>query len=416
MNASRRALVAAGATTGVLVVFAVLAANIAWDPQLTGYRHRKPYHIQLRLDDWPLAFSAASITRAPTITTDNQLDNVPKTQTLSWTHVAGGGTVRLPFDRNAEADTSAAFVRYVVLVAPSLCVLPLLSFVAEGLGLDCDSPKHLEIEHQTPRYLESVGIHAPLGFSIAARRSFDLPARNRTDTTVVPHYSIVRGTIGGPPQQILDGLPQSAPEIYEAIKIVSHLYSEPVRIGSDNAAHPRNRDVPPEQRLKHFRRGTMSVMCAEFRNLFLDFAARNALIGRVRPVNAFNYFPPFRDLVPYSHALAEIYVQSWERWVLVDPWLGFMLSIDGRLVDVEELSSLPRHDLRRVRRVPIVDKVRRYAAETADAPRRLKITPPLELAVPMMSSIDPATRHFTIGYTDYFRAVHYGPVHTRWSE
>ena len=80
---------------------------------------------------------------------------------------------------------------------------------------------------------------------------------------------------------------------------------------------------------------------------------------KVRAVEAMNYAPQLGELITYGHSTAEVWVKGLNKWVIIDPWMGFAL-VDGRgqLLSADDLANLP--DEAEIHQLPILGTIRRF--------------------------------------------------------
>jgi hypothetical protein len=167
--------------------------------------------------------------------------------------------------------------------------------------------------------------------------------------------------------------------------------------------------LPVQERIRQMRAGEYAVMCAGFRDMWLALAAGSPELGIVRHVGAYNFSPPLGDLVPLSHALAELWVASEQRWVLIDPWFGFMLRRNGRFLGVSDLlATEANHPDATLELVALVSRVRRFMLQKiGDHTSREELSSPVREIAPGLTPklLDSG---YQPGYLQYFRAIEYG--------
>src|SRR6202012_3821120 len=86
---------------------------------------------------------------------------------------------------------------------------------------------------------------------------------------------------------------------------------------------------------------------------------------KVRAVDAINYAPQFEDLIPVGHATAEIWVSALQKWVIVDPWEGFVVARNGVLLSSAEIAESSSD----MAPIPLLDRIEQFL--TPDASRAL---------------------------------------------
>ena len=134
-------------------------------------------------------------------------------------------------------------------------------------------------------------------------------------------------------------------EINYASLLTKKLYELPIFIGPNSKNYYDFLNQSFEDKLNEIQLGHFSVQCGAFRDLFLH-AAESIPLLKVRSIDAFNYEPFLNDLIPYSHAAVEIWVESLGQWILFDPWNAFYITENGipvsskRLTEIEKSNNL----------------------------------------------------------------------------
>ncbi len=402
---------------GTAGISAVLAAGFvlfhpapsAW---ITAYRHDVPGTATIVAAGAPRAAFALSGDAVPAEFDPSSLDDAvlrgawTRTLPVERSLVGVKGAFRLSFPE--DQSSAAAEQNHLVVFYPLGCTWLPATIVAaiQDAGL-CRGAGYIEIVRQSPAFLKAqYNFDKPDGYSIAGRRSIDLPQADEEKSASV---------VDGSPGPVLP-LPRLAPEIgarigaghdelKQAARLIVFMNEQPVRIGPI-------KDVPNADaaaRLAAIRAGESAVQCQGFRDIWLELAVRVPGIERVRSVAAYNYFPPFKDLVTFSHALAEIYISDERRWILIDPWFGFSLRHAGRLLGVADLTALRRDDKAAIEVVPLVDRIRRFAVGAGGS--RPSVSSVAEIAPPMRSRF--AGGRYQLGYLEYFASVAYGTEYRR---
>ena len=377
----------------------------AW---MTAYRHDVPGTATIVVAGAPRAAFALSGDAVPAVFDPSSVNHAVLrsawTQPLPAERSLTGlnGAFRLNF--REDQSSAAAEQNHLVVFYPLGCIwLPARIVTAiQNVGL-CHGAGYIEIVRQSPEFLRAqYNFDKPDGYSIAGRRTIELPQADEERSAKIVDGNPV-------PLQLL---PQLAPEIAarigdghaelkQAARLIAFMNEQPVRIGPvKDAPH-----ADATARLAAIRAGESAVQCQGFRDIWLELAVRVPGIERVRSVSAYNYFPPFEDLVTFSHALAELYVSDERRWILIDPWFGFSLRYAGRFLGVADLAALRQDEKAAIEVVPLVDRVRRFTIAAGGA-RRPSASSVAEIAPPMRSRF--VKGRYQLGYLEYFASIAYG--------
>ncbi len=310
------------------------------------------------------------------------------------------GQIEIAFDD--PLDDQLRETPYIGLVTPKACV-GLANYLPDFL---CSSHAFVEFIRQPPALLRSWGLDRPSGYVILGRTNLQTPAENWENAT---------------PTAKVDRLPQQArayelhvpiqrklssepAEVQEAARLTDFLYQNAIRSGPSPKTYADFLGLALGKKIRALQSGEHAVMCAGFRDLWLSVAASAPAMGPVRPIGAYNFYPAIGDLVTFSHALAEFWVQSEQRWVLIDPWFGFMLKRDGRLLGVQDLVG---GETDSIEMVSIVHRIRRFSMnESASAGWEITEGPTSKIAPkvdePVIASV------YQPSYIQYFKAIEYG--------
>jgi hypothetical protein len=145
-------------------------------------------------------------------------------------------------------------------------------------------------------------------------------------------------------------------EINNAAGLLRKLWSQPIQQGPTSESYATFLEQNFEEKMRRVGAGEFAVMCQGFRDLFLHASAANHHF-KVRPIEAYNYYPNIPNLITYGHSTAEIWVEALNRWVLFDPWLGIMVAHKGIPIGAKELNSLTQTDDLSV--IPLLEKLPR---------------------------------------------------------
>jgi hypothetical protein len=280
-------------------------------------------------------------------------------------------------------------------------ILKILVWLGLTIREDHSGPYYMEIVRQPPVWLkEKFDFESKNGYSILGRGSLEVKAKPRKSSTVITYSGVPDVTLIA--SQDVSSLSRQIGEIEElliASKIIRAIWDGEVQDSPTLKSYSDFVCQPFENKLNQIRRGEFPVSCQGIRDLFLHGSL--AFEGfQARAVNAFNHCPQFPDLIAYTHATAEVYVQSLAKWVLCDPWAGFVLATpEGKLVSAEEVARQSDH----LAAIPLVDQILQYHTgsdkTTSQVSRR-----PIEVDVCKYTFTD--VGHVP-AYTSYFRYIEY---------
>jgi len=396
------ALIIAALGVGVTLTNASLNQD---DIILTGFTHSTSENLPgatIQIEQSPL-----SLTFSDLITTDNDLFSQDNKNSLGTSYSTNTfrGANNISWAYPPELEKPATSQRYYMVLKPYACKLIPQSLYS-AFAKSCLSPKYIELIRQTPAYLASIGIDKPDGYTIAGRTNLALPMKvdiqsqagiQFKPTEIKPYLSI--------PKEVYDRLKTNNPTVLEAVRLTNVFYSKPIRVGTAGISQAQFNALPIDSRLDLIWSGKSAFQCAGLRDMWLEMAASSNIIPKVRRVGAYNYYPPFQDLVPYSHALAEFWVPEWNKWVGIDPWYGMMFRLDGILLDTTELTELSAEDKERVEMLPIVPKIKQYT-QSLDGKKSYSSLSVKQNAPALSSKW--ANGSYSMGYMDYFNTVDLG--------
>jgi hypothetical protein len=176
-----------------------------------------------------------------------------------------------------------------------------------------------ELVRQSSMWLrKKFSFEKPGGYTILGRRSISVadgptPAVRRLEFRGQPDLSEI-GPVGD----------SSFPEVRLATGLFSFLWQQPAKQGPTSKNYSEFLEQPFQTKLDRIRTGDFAIMCQGMRDMFLH-ASEGVKGLKVRAVEAFNYAPLIRDLIPYCHATSEIWVEDLGKWVLFDSWVGVMI-------------------------------------------------------------------------------------------
>jgi hypothetical protein len=400
---------------GAVMAAAFVLFNPASSLRIAAYRHDAPGSATIVAAGTPSAAFALSGDAVPA-----ELD----APSLNAAVLAGAWGQALPVNHNlirlrgafrlsfAEGQATATREQnHVVVFYPLGCTwLPAHVVAAvQDAGL-CRSAGHIEIVRQSPSFLKArYDFDKPDGYSIAGRRSVRLPqAEEKKSVEIVDGEAIPLVVATQLAPEIVARIGEGRRELKQAARLISFMNEQPARVGPIKNTPDAAADAAA--RLDAIRGGESAVQCQGFRDIWLELAVRMPGVERVRSVAAYNYFPPFADLITFSHALAEIYVSDEGRWILIDPWFGFSLRHAGRFLGVGDLTALRRNENEVIEIVPLVTEIRRFVV-SAEGTQPARASSVAATAPPMRSRF--ANGSYQLGYVDYFASVTYGPEYRR---
>ena len=95
-------------------------------------------------------------------------------------------------------------------------------------------------------------------------------------------------------------------------------------------------DLGFEDKMSQLMSGDFAVLCQGFRDIFLH-ASLFTDAFQARAVEASNYSPQIPNLISYSHSTVKIWIEELKRWVVFDPWLAIMVTMEGGPIGSQEL-------------------------------------------------------------------------------
>lgn len=188
-------------------------------------------------------------------------------------------------------------------------------------------------------------------------------------------------------------------EINQAIGLLKKIWSQRISTGPSLASYDRFLEQNFEDKMRQLSTGEMSVSCQGFRDLFLHASTVATNPIKLRPVEAFNYYPQIPDLINYGHSTAEIWVESLGKWVIFDPWLAITVTKNNIPVSADELSNASNANEYKV--VPLMESISRVRLK-GDGTWAIDLFQPstvrLEEFTCMKLGCSP-------GYMEYFRRI-----------
>jgi hypothetical protein len=295
-------------------------------------------------------------------------------------------------------------VTYVGFLVPEWCQ-GLLDVLPEFM---CAARGYIELIRQPPALLSQWGMKRDTGYVILGRTSLETPVTvvNDAPTDVRVETLPSSGMTFRLPAPIDSALRGAPTEIREAARLTSWLYSQAVRSGPAPRPYDQFLKLPLHQRVASVQAGDDAVMCAGFRDLWLAAAASSPMMGPVRHVGGYAFSPGLGDIISFSHAVAEFWVESLQKWVLIDPWFGFSLKREGEYLGVSDLADA-RGKVGGIEVVPLVPMIKRFSLnqDRQDfwehfTTTVVQVAPKLD--EPTFSNI------YQPGYLQYFRSIEFG--------
>lgn len=203
---------------------------------------------------------------------------------------------------------------------------------------DCRIKGYLEVIRQPEALLKSqFGFEKAGGYSVLGRTTLQLP--HEPKERFLPARQAIPLTaslpdLGFPDTPEHGELP---PEVRRAAILIHYIWSYHPRMGPSNNVQPQSRDAL--YRLRLLKAGQWAVSCQGIRDIFAELAAQDPEIPAVRTVGLYQYSPAWPDLIGNSHAVAEIYSEHLDKWIMIDPPLGTLYMRNGIPLSARELSG-----------------------------------------------------------------------------
>ncbi|MCM8537807.1 MAG: transglutaminase domain-containing protein [Lentisphaeraceae bacterium] len=123
------------------------------------------------------------------------------------------------------------------------------------------------------------------------------------------------------------------PSLNLALDVIKEIWQSHLSCGPSNK--PPKSITCPVKRLHALRLGEVSTMCSDVSALFINLSVLYGL--KARSVKLYAYYPPFDDLITFSHALAEVYSPELNKWLAIDPWYSFYMKSEKLFLSIEEI-------------------------------------------------------------------------------
>jgi hypothetical protein len=266
------------------------------------------------------------------------------------------------------------------------------------IPISCDEPDYVEIVRQPASWLEDTfGFDRRSGYSILGRHSVvvgDNEPQAMPPLTFVDQAAI---DVSGVDLADLPNEIAAHEELRSAAAIIRMIWATELRGGPTNLSYDEYLSRPFDDKLAMVREGRTAVMCQGVRDLFLHASSAFPNL-RTRAVEALNYSPSMPDLVSYGHSTAEVWVESLQKWVLVDPWLGIVPASSGAVLSASEMTGNER-----VQILPLLPQISRFAT-AADGTLIRTVVVPAQLSLDRYSS---SPIGHAPGYGIYFNSLSY---------
>lgn len=251
----------------------------------------------------------------------------------------------------------------------------------------------LELVRQSEQWLKNkFDFDKPGGYTILGRRDIDTPFGLETESSRVEFVG--KSGISAKP---MGDSPYLA--VRKATGLLHYLWGQPVKQGPTSLPYNEFLQKPMASKLQIIRDGDFAVMCAGFRDLFLHAAANKTSL-KVRAVAAMNYSPPMNGLLSYSHATTEIWIPELKRWVIFDPWMGIMVTMNGEPIGAMDIQkNYDRADEMQI--VPVIDEIPRFHQNGDGTVKRTTFIP----ASVDMTKFSCNELGCSPGYREYFQRV-----------
>lgn len=223
-----------------------------------------------------------------------------------------------------------------------------------GGDFTCEPREYFEIVRQPPSWLEGFGVNTNSGHSILGRNSFHYMNASGTGEAILfksdkKFSKKLHSTILDHEKKMW--LPV---ELEISAAIIKKIWSSNFIVGQEEKPYAEFVGLGIDEKFKKMRSFEFKILCQGVRDLFLHAVSASETLIITRGVDAVNYRPQVGMLQTYSHALAEVYVDSLKSWVLVDPWYGFALRLNGDFLSAADL--IGQQDLRSVEIVPLIEQ------------------------------------------------------------
>ena len=236
---------------------------------------------------------------------------------------------------------------------------------------------YVEIVRQSSGFLKEKFLYDRQGgYSLLGRHSIETNGKNYSNNYPIKLYGKpMMNPFGLETTNSLNSV-SAFREINFAAHLTRKLYEVNIKQGPSSLDYPEFLKQSFKDKLNLVSSGKFSLQCAGFRDLFLH-ASESISSLKVRAIGAFNYEPFLPDLIPYSHAAVEIWIEDLDKWVLFDPWNGFYISENGLPVSANRLSGADKTDKLSI--VPILTTLSRYTlggnstSDTSFSPSKLSL-------------------------------------------
>lgn len=221
-------------------------------------------------------------------------------------------------------------------------------------GVTCEPREYFEIVRQPPSWLKEFGVNTNSGHSILGRNNLHSMNVSEIGEAIIfkgdkKFSKKLHSTISNHEKKMW--LPI---ELEISAAIIKKIWSNNFIIGQEEKPYAEFVGLAIDEKFKRLRSFEFKILCQGVRDLFLHAVSTSETPINIRGVDAVAYRPQVGMLQTYSHALAEVYVDSLKSWVLVDPWYGFALRLNGNFLSAADLVG--QQDLRSVEIVPLIEQ------------------------------------------------------------
>lgn len=352
------------------VAAAALGASHAFtpkkkSPELVAFSQPSANQVELKFDD---NVDVVAVARFPAVPAAFDLSRIPP-ETLE---LVAQNTAQVKIELQEQSINAEYSI--VVLALKKTCLNENEKKATARIQFNegCIPNEYIELVRQSPKWLmDRFGFKRDNGYSILGRRSVQVgtgqpPSMGPLRFVGRADIDLSNVSVNGIAPEL-----QKYAQLTQAAKIMTLLWSKDFLSGPTSIPYSEFLQHGFQEKLSLIREGRFAIMCQGMRDLFLHAAVQNGL--RVRAVEALNYPASFPDLTNYSHSTVEIWIDSLNKWVLADPWVGVsVVDSDGKILSAEEISSAQPTS---VRVLPLLPAVQRFTASATGEKRFIRVVP-----------------------------------------